>query len=475
MLNELKKYKDSYKVVPIYKELLADIKTPMQVLKNVKEISNKQFLFESASNGRFGRYSFIGFDPIMSVSCKDNKVYINDLLVNDEPINILRKILADYKSPGLKDVPFSGGLVGYFSYDFVKYSLKIEFTGYDEGFNDYELLLFDKLIAYDNFRQKIILIVNIKTDDLENNYQRGLEELDRLEKIVKNNSNYEIKPLEIIEELKSTVSKEEFCNSVLKCKEYIKNGDIFQAVLSRRFKGKAKGSLLNTYRAMRTINPSPYMLYMNMGKIEISSSSPETLAKLTDGQLLTFPIAGSRPRGENEVIDSKNQEELLNDPKELAEHNMLVDLGRNDIGRVSKFNSVEVLEYMNIVKFSHIMHISSTVKGEIKDGLDAIDAIQSILPAGTLSGAPKKRACEIINELENRRRGIYGGAIGYIDFKGNMDFAIGIRTVVKKNDDIYVSSGAGIVYDSVPETEFIETQNKAAAMLKSIEMSKEVL
>lgn len=270
-------------------------------------------------------------------------------------------------------------------------------------------------------------------------------------------------------DFRCNVSKQEYEEIVEKTKEYIRDGDIFQAVISRRFVSDYKGSLINPYRVLRTTNPSPYMVYMNLDDVEIMSTSPETLVRLQDGRLTTFPVAGSRPRGKTEKEDKALMEELLGDEKELSEHNMLVDLGRNDLGRISKYSSVEVTEYMMIHKYSKIMHICSQVEGDIRDDCDALDAVRSVLPAGTLSGAPKIRACEIIDELESEPRGIYGGALGYIDFSGNLDTCIAIRMAVKKDDKVYVQAGGGIVADSKPELEYEESANKAKAVIDAIE------
>lgn len=333
-------------------------------------------------------------------------------------------------------------------------------------------MLFDKVIAFDNLAQKIILIVNIKTDELEENYQKAKLELKTMAELVRNGIGAEHEPLRIKSEFRALFDKQGFCDMVNKAKDYIYEGDIFQVVLSNRLEADAEGSLLDTYRILRTTNPSPYMFYFSSDDIEIAGASPETLVKLKDGTLSTFPLAGTRPRGKTDEDDARLERELLADPKERSEHNMLVDLGRNDIGKVSKFGTVKVDKYMVIERFSHVMHIGSTVTGEINDDKTALDAIGSVLPAGTLSGAPKIRACEIINELEGSRRGIYGGAIGYIDFAGNMDVCIAIRIAFKKNGKVFVRSGAGIVADSVPETEYIECINKAKAVMNALEMSQ---
>ena len=274
-------------------------------------------------------------------------------------------------------------------------------------------------------------------------------------------------------EVTSLFNKEEYCSMVEKAKEYIREGDIFQIVLSNRLSAPFEGSLLNTYRILRTLNPSPYMFYFSGTDVEVAGASPETLVKLEDGVLNTFPLAGTRPRGRTEAEDTALEKELLADEKELAEHNMLVDLGRNDIGRISRFGTVEVEKYLSIERYSHVMHIGSTVRGEIRDDCDALDAVSAVLPAGTLSGAPKIRACQLIGELENNKRGIYGGAIGYIDLAGNMDTCIAIRIAYKKNGRVFVRSGAGIVADSVPENEYQECINKAQAVISALKQAEE--
>lgn len=274
-------------------------------------------------------------------------------------------------------------------------------------------------------------------------------------------------------EIRTLFSKEEYCRMIEKAKGHILEGDIFQIVLSNRLEADFEGSLFNTYRILRTLNPSPYMFYFSGSDMEVAGASPETLVKLENGILHTFPLAGTRPRGKTEEEDRRLERELLADPKELAEHNMLVDLGRNDIGKISRFGTVEVEKYHEIQRFSHVMHIGSTVRGEIREDADALNAVDAILPAGTLSGAPKIKACQLINDLENNKRGIYGGAIGYLDFSGNLDTCIAIRIAYKKNNKVFVRSGAGIVADSVPETEFQECLNKAAAVVRALEASQE--
>ncbi|MDE5820218.1 MAG: anthranilate synthase component I family protein, partial [Lachnospiraceae bacterium] len=341
-----------------------------------------------------------------------------------------------------------------------------------EGFRDVDLMLFDKVIAFDNLRQKIILIVNAKTDDLETAYPRAIRELKEMAALVRGGEPAEIAPLMLTSDYRYLFSKEEYCEMVAQAKNHIREGDIFQVVLSNRVEADMEGSLFDAYRVLRTTNPSPYMFYFSSDDIEIAGASPETLVKLEDGKLYTYPLAGTRPRGATPEEDEALEKELLADEKERSEHNMLVDLGRNDIGKISKIGSVKVEQYMNIERYSHVMHIGSTVSGMERDDKDALDAVDAILPAGTLSGAPKLRACEIINELEDNKRGIYGGAIGYLDFTGNMDTCIGIRLAFAKNGKVFIRSGAGIVADSVPENEYQECINKAKAVMQAIETAK---
>jgi len=481
-LEEAVKYVDAYKVVPLSCEIYSDVKTPIEVLKNLKAISNHCYMLESLENPeQWGRYTFLGYDPRLELTCTDGHLKINTgTEFHYETINpghYIKQIIEENKSPRFDYLPpFTGGLVGYFSYDYIKYSeptLKLDADD-QEGFQDVDLMLFDKVIAFDNLKQKIILIVNIGTEQLEANYNKGVLELEQMTRLICEGIGANDFPAEIKSDFRSLFSKEEYCGMVSRAKDYIREGDVFQVVLSNRFEADFEGSLLNTYRILRTTNPSPYMFYFSGDDIEIAGASPETLVKLQDGVLYTFPLAGTKPRGNSAEEDLEFEKELLSDPKELAEHNMLVDLGRNDIGKISRFGSVEVENYMTIERFSHVMHIGSTVKGMIRDDRDALSAIDAILPAGTLSGAPKIRACEIINELENNKRGIYGGAIGYLDFTGNLDTCIAIRIAYKKNGKVFIRSGAGIVADSNPEMEYEECLNKAKAVINALNRSKEV-
>ena len=441
-------------------------------------------MLESVENQEnWGRYTFLGYKPSLCLTCMNGHLKVTDTqgnVIREEDVKhpeiCINELLAEYKSPKLSDMPsFTGGLVGYFAYDYIKYSEpKLALDAKDEeGFNDVDLMLFDKVIAFDNVKQKMIIIANAKTDNMTENYIKAVEEIDKIIELIKHGEPAEDEPARLTSEYRRLFDKEEFCEMVEKAKKYIYEGDIFQVVLSNRLEADFSGSLLNTYRVLRTINPSPYMFYFNGDDIEVAGASPETLVKLEDGILHTFPLAGTRPRGKTKEEDDALCKELLADEKERSEHNMLVDLGRNDIGKISKFGSVAVEKYMSIEKYSHVMHIGSTVRGELRSDCSVTDAVDSILPAGTLSGAPKIRACEIINELENNKRGIYGGAIGYIDFTGNLDTCIAIRIAYKKNGKVFVRSGAGIVADSVPENEFRECINKAKAVMTAIEMSQE--
>ena len=479
--DEILKMAPDYDIIPVCREIYADVITPITLLRKLAAVSQRYYLLESVEGGeKWGRYSFLGFDPVMRVKCNCGKVTIEKdgeetEKVTDKPLEVLREILKDYKAPRLEGLPpFAGGFVGYFAYAMIGYAepkLNIK----KGTFNDYDMMLFDKVIVYDHLKQKISIIVNMKTDKVMENYGKATAQIQDLANLIRSQQTADIPVSKSKIDFTCNVSKEEYCKLVEKTKEYIVDGDIFQAVISRQFSSPYEGSLINPYRVLRTTNPSPYMVYMKIDDEEIMSTSPETLVRLENGRLTTFPVAGSRPRGTTEEEDQELEEDLLSDEKELSEHNMLVDLGRNDLGRISKFDSVEVTKYMMIHKYSKIMHICSQVEGNIRDDCDALSAIESVLPAGTLSGAPKIRACEIIEELESEERGVYGGALGYLDFTGNMDTCIAIRMAVKKDGRVYVQAGGGIVADSIPENEYQESANKAAAVMNAIKAAKEVL
>lgn len=497
-----------YSVIPICRELFGDSTTPIAILRKLARKSSRYYLLESVEGGeKWGRYSFLGCDPVMRVTCRGleskdgsnakvesetgsnvksesetgngarTESKISEVTIEEEgkkrivhtnqPLEVLRDILKDYKAPSLPELPpFTGGFVGYFAYSMIGYAEPV--LDIKKGtFPDYDVMMFDKVIAYDHLKQKLILIVNMKTDKILENYGKATAEIEKLVNLMQQEIPESFAEKEEIH-FTCTTEKQDYCEQVERTKEYIRSGDIFQAVISRQFRSTMKQSLLNAYRVLRTTNPSPYMVYLHTEDVELMSTSPETLVRLNKGRLVTFPVAGSRPRGKTEEEDAALAEDLLKDEKELSEHNMLVDLGRNDLGRISRYGSVEVTEYQMIHKYSRIMHICSQVEGDIQERRDALDAIKAVLPAGTLSGAPKIRACQIIEELEQEERGIYGGAIGYIDFTGNMDTCIAIRMAVRKDDTVYVQAGGGIVADSVPETEYEESGNKAAAVIQAV-------
>ena len=472
-----------YRRIPVCKELYADRYTPVEVMRVLRKASKHCYLLESASQTEvWGRFSFLGYEPAMEITCTDGVLNIRktgeDMVVTkkvEHPGDTLREIIEQYKTPVMEELPpFTGGLVGYFSYDYIKYSeqkLKLE-DKEQQDFRDMDLMLFDQVIAFDHYRQKVLLIAGVMTDDLEASYQKAEGKLEEMAQLLKTGSHMEFEKLKLESDIRPQFPEAEYCEMVEKAKHYIREGDIFQVVLSNPMRAKATGNLFDTYRVLRATNPSPYMFYFSSDDIEVAGASPETLAKLENGQVCTFPLAGTRKRGVTEEEDQELEKELLADEKELAEHNMLVDLGRNDVGKISQPGTVKVDKYMEIQRYSYVMHIGSTVTGKIRKDKDALDVVDAILPAGTLSGAPKIRACEIIAELEQEKRGIYGGAVGYLDFAGNVDTCISIRLAYKKNGYICVQSGAGIVADSIPENEFQECLNKAGAVLQAMETAK---
>ena len=481
MLAKLEKMKENkeYTLAPVSIEILSDFITPIEAMRILKSVSTHAYLLESAkAHENWGRYTFLGFEPELSISCIDGKMNVDgkEFECND-PSNYLRELLKKYKSPRIPSLPpFTGGLVGYFSFDFINYKEPSTKTDIDdgEGFKDIDLMLFKDVIAFDNVKQKIILITNIELNkDISVEYEKAIKRLNSIKALLYTGKK-SFEGGKLLSEVTPLFSKDEFSKMIDKAKYHIKEGDIFQIVLSNRLQANFEGSLFDTYRVLRTVNPSPYMFYFSGTDVEVAGASPETLVKLEDGILHTFPLAGTRQRGKTEKEDKKLEEELLADEKELAEHNMLVDLGRNDLGKISKFGSVVVEKFHSIERYSHVMHIGSTVRGEIRPEYDALNALEAVLPAGTLSGAPKIRACQLIEELENNKRGIYGGAIGYIDFTGNMDTCIAIRLAYKKNGKVFIRSGAGIVADSDPDKEYMESINKAGAVVDALKKAQEM-
>jgi len=478
-LEEVKKISEqgSYDVCPLCMKIERRGLEPTVVAEILMNVSSHCFLLESAEQDRsWGRYSFLGYDPKLSVTCKNGHMVIGGLKIDtDDPNKYIRQVLEDYRGYRVPGFPtFTGGLVGYFSYDYLKYAeptLKLDAKD-TEDFQDVDLMLFDKVIVFDNYEDSILLISNIRLEEYETSYNKAAMELEGMRDLILKGARKQGIFGRLVSDIRPMFDKERFCAMVEKAKGHIREGDIFQIVLSNRLEADFEGSLLPVYNVLRRSNPSPYMFYFSGSDMEVAGASPETLVKLEDGIVHTFPLAGTRRRGKTPEEDLELEKDLLADEKELAEHNMLVDLGRNDIGKISKFGTVHLEKYHSILRFSHVMHIGSTVCGEIRDGVDALDTIDSILPAGTLSGAPKIRACQLINDLEDNKRGIYGGAIGYIDFSGNLDTAIAIRIAYKKNGKVFVRSGAGIVADSVPESEYQESLNKAMAVIDALKRAE---
>lgn len=468
-----------YRALPVHCEILSDFLTPIEALRILKNVSTHCYLLESAlADEKWGRYTFLGYDPKLEITCRDGEMKAGDLRFStQDPAAYLRQVLAAHRSPRLAGLPpFTGGLVGYFSYDYLAYqepTVKCDVPD-SEAFQDVDLMLFDKVIAFDHLRQKIVLMVNMPLEDVEVHYNKAVLELEQMVRLLRTGEKKAEPAGRLTGPVIPLFDRAAFCRMVEEAKGYIREGDLFQIVLSNRLSAPFTGSLLNTYRMLRTINPSPYMFYFSGTDVEVAGASPETLVKLEDGVLHTFPLAGTRPRGETAAQDQALEAELLDDDKELAEHDMLVDLGRNDLGKVSRFGTVAVEQFHTIQRFSHVMHIGSTIRGELRQDRDALDAVAAVLPAGTLSGAPKIRACQRIGQLEGNKRGIYGGAIGYLDFTGNLDTCIAIRIAYQKNGRVFVRSGAGIVADSVPETEYEECLNKAKAVMRALELAQEV-
>ena len=467
-----------YTTIPVCREVYADVTTPIRLLRRLQARSSRFFLLESVEGGeKWARYSFLGYDPILRVACKNGVVTVKGAesrtVETGKPLDVLREILSRYRAPRLEGLPpFTGGFVGYFAYAMLSYAeptLDIQRGAWD----DFDLMLFDKVIAYDHLKQKITLIANIQTDHVMENYGAACAALESMAALVSDQSPLPCQAHAPKPTFTCSMTLGEYTAMVEKTRDYIFDGDIFQAVQSRQFQSPYEGSLLNAYRVLRTTNPSPYMVFLSIDGDEIMCSSPETLVRLQNGRLTTFPVAGSRPRGKTCEEDRALERELLADEKELSEHNMLVDLGRNDLGRISEVGSVEVTGYKMVHRYSRIMHICSQVESNIRPDCDACSAVEAVLPAGTLSGAPKIRACEIIQELEQRPRGIYGGALGYLDFTGNLDTCIAIRMAAKKDGIVSVQAGGGIVADSVPETEYQESANKARAVIDAIERAAE--
>ena len=474
---------NGFNIVPLVKSIDANFDSPINLYSNVKN-KKDTFLLESIEGGeRWAQYSIIGLDCRDTIKVSGNKIEIKtDLISNSfessDPLNELNKIINNYQSPEIEDMPrFYGGYVGFFAYESAQYaeekikSLQKKDSKFDEHMPDIYLVKSEKLIVYDNFDKSIKVIYN--SDPLKTPYEEAIKRLNEIENCIDFLKEYNHPPYsDISGELtfESNFTKSEFISCVNKIKDYIEDGDVMQVVLAQDFYRPFNGDSFKLYSALRELNPSPYMYYLNLDECEVVGSSPEILVRVEGDDITLRPIAGTRKRGQNDEEDKRNEEELLNDPKELAEHLMLIDLGRNDVGRVAKIGTVRLTEKMIVERYSHVMHIVSNVVGRLAKEYNFIDALKATLPAGTLSGAPKIRAMEIINELEPSSRGIYGGAIGYISWNGNIDTAIAIRTAVIKDNLIHVGAGAGIVADSDPESEWKECIQKSKVFLDAIEM-----
>lgn len=491
-LEEFKRCAEQGNLIPVYKEIVADLDTPVSAYMKIRG-GDYSFLLESVEGGeKWARYCFLGCDPTLIVSTKGNTFSIQDngreetgQVEGENPLAVIKRILAKYKPVPVGGLPrFTGGAVGFIGYDMVRYFENLpDQTEDDLDVPDSLFVITDTLLIFDNVSQTIKIVSNAfyEGGDLDRLYHQTIEEIESLEKKLRANIPVTSQEKGVMQpthegcEFQSNFEEEEFKQAVLRVKQYILEGDAIQVVLSQRLKYPISQDPFNIYRALRTINPSPYMYFLKFGELEVIGSSPEILVRLEDEKVEVRPIAGTRKRGQNEEEDCALEKDLLQDEKELAEHIMLVDLGRNDLGRVAETSTVEVNEKFLIERYSHVMHIVSNVRGILKKGLDCFDVLKATFPAGTLSGAPKIRAMEIIEELEPTRRGLYGGTVGYISFNGNMDTAIAIRTLLVKDNIAYLGVGAGIVADSVPESEFEETMNKGKALLKAIEITEKGL
>ena len=484
-LEEFKKLAKSGNLIPVYKEILADLDTPVSAYMKIGD-GDYSFLLESVEGGeKWARYCFLGCDPAVVVSSKGRNITIDEngkrqqsKIESGTPLSAIKEILARYDPVDVPGLPrFSGGAVGFISYDMVRFFEDLpEDTADDLNVPDSQFIITDTMLVFDNISQTIKMVSNafIESDDLDEVYEQTIKKIGLLEEKLKTPLKISTQANEEVVQPKfeSNFEKEKFKGAVNKVKQYILEGDAIQVVLSQRLSFDIKKKAFDIYRALRTVNPSPYMYFLKFGDIEVVGSSPEILVRLEDEKVEVRPIAGTRKRGKNEEEDVVLEKDLLQDEKELAEHIMLVDLGRNDLGRVAKISSVEVNESFTVERYSHVMHIVSNVRGILKEGLDCFDVLEATFPAGTVSGAPKIRAMEIIEEMEPNRRGLYAGAVGYIGFSGNMDTAIAIRTLVVKEQTAYLGVGAGIVADSVPESEFEETMNKGRALLKAVELAE---
>lgn len=484
-IEEFRRLSEKGNLIPVYKEVLADTYTPVTAF--LKLGGTPSFLLESVEGGeKWARYSFLGARPEKIIKGGGNTVEViegnnsHQVFETDDPMAVIKKEISAYRPVEVKGLPrFFGGLVGYIGYDMVKFFEPVkqrEKKGL--GLPDFFFMLTDTMLIFDSFEQKIKIVSNahINSKNIDEIYLKAVEKInDIISKLRTPLVTADSGRLDSCGEVVSNMPKEEFLKGVEKSKEYVMSGDIVQVVLSQRFERNTSVDPFNIYRALRVINPSPYMYYLDIGEAKIVGSSPEILVRVENGKIVLRPIAGTRKRGSTESLDKTLEKELKDDPKEIAEHVMLVDLGRNDVGRVAQTGSVKVTELMNVERYSHVMHLVSNVEGDLKHGLDAFDVLASCFPAGTVSGAPKVRAMEIIEEIEPDRRGPYAGSVGYLSYSGNMDTCITIRTLIIMDGKVYVQAGAGIVADSEPEKEYMETINKAKGMMKAVDMAEDGL
>ncbi len=475
-------YAKTYNLIPVYKIITADMLTPVLAYLKVRDKKNSAFLLESVEGSlNMARFSFIGKEPEIIIKNKKNKIEIEvkskKRLIDGDIFNVIQQELSKYKQPKIEELPsFSGGLCGYIGYENIQVIEPTVITK-AEGIGNYDSILglFKTLIAFDHYKHQVILISNVLVEsntDLQDAYNKAIHKIKDINDLFKNTISYK-SDFRLTSQTQCSTDDKKFYEIIERSKQHIIEGDIFQIVLSKRYSSEFEGDTFNVYRALRTINPSPYMYYFEYPDgLSIMGTSPENLVKINKGRVQLLPIAGTRRRGNTYEEDKKLEENLINDKKELAEHTMLVDLGRNDLGRVCKYGSVEVIEHMKIQRYSHVMHIVSKVEGDIVEEKTVVDALKACFPAGTVTGAPKIKAMQLIEEFENLERNIYAGAVGYFDFSGNMDMCIAIRTLFAKGNVIYWQSGAGIVADSKPELETKEINNKAAVMIKAMKFAE---
>lgn len=485
-LEEFRAIANQGTLVPVYREIVADLETTVSAYMKISKGQDHAFMLESVEQGEIGRYSFLGTNPSVVFRSRGKQVTISregavETYECENALHELRELMSAYEPVEVSGLPaFHGGAVGYMSYDQVRYFEELPNENPDPlGLPDMVFLITDTILIFDHARNKLMIVSNAHIQgDVESAYREAVDKIDALESVLR-------QPLVVTQErlhsgavdpeIRSNFTQDAFCDIVEQAKEYIRAGDVFQVVLSQRFERDVHTSPLNLYRALRCVNPSPYMVLLELPEFSLVGSSPEVMTQVTNGRCMVRPIAGTRPRGATPKEDSELEADLMADEKELAEHIMLVDLGRNDIGRVSKIGTVVPTRLKTVERYSHVMHIVSQVEGDMREDADAYDALAATFPMGTVSGAPKIRAMEIIDELETLRRGPYSGGCGYISFSGDMDTCILIRTMIVKDGVAYLQAGAGIVYDSDPESEYAETQNKARAMFHAVEFAEKGL